>query len=503
MRLDKRIKLLVAAGTAWTIVYPLCFIALWLILFSGAISTGRPDLPFTIFPLLNLLFPVHCLTIVIEISLMGYYLYHIIKNTAVSDALRVTFGIGTFFIPYIAMPIYYYFFIWRGTPPTWSASKELKGISSSEGRLSPESLPPVRKNSGLSRKKKVILGGLAGTVILVLVAAVFAFAWMVNDFNRTLEQTFLATPTPTHYQNLLLYTATERAFYYPVEQSSFQPVSTFKSIFTWSDYGHIPILLSGNDVFITGYFQKQSDYSWGNINVDLVSADIRTGKVNWQATAGDAMLLADSKHLYATAPDIMDIPPPGPGIVAYDIRSGNIAWKTRFDYIDSVGIEGFALTPDSIVVDTYNHDLHIRYTLDLETGNIREADKNPPLFDTFPAGTYNDLTIEKQDYGTPKRIIARNIRDGSIAWEYNDQQVVSNVAVGGLITYFLTDKNRLIALDTQTGAILGTLAFAPAFAHDFDFVNTPLIVAASGDSVAVYFGDSNQLSVFSFTGTAP
>jgi hypothetical protein len=70
--------------------------------------------------------------------------------------------------------------------------------------------------------------------------------------------------------------------------------------------------------------------------------------------------------------------------------------------------------------------------------------------------------------------------------------------VGGDITYVLTQSNKLIALNTYTGEIVGKLAFAPGFSHDFDFINTSIVVAADGDVVAVYFEDSKQLSVFRF-----
>lgn len=124
MILSQRQKVFVALTTAWALVYPFLFFAVVLVLTFGAASLsieqqgeGPPFLFFAIFPF-------HCLTILITLGLMAFYLAHIIKNTLVSDTLRVIFGVGVFMMPYIAMPIYYFFFIWRDEDvPSWARPK--------------------------------------------------------------------------------------------------------------------------------------------------------------------------------------------------------------------------------------------------------------------------------------------------------------------------------------------------------------------------------------------
>ena len=37
--------------------------------------------------------------------------------------MRIALGLGHLFLPFVAMPIYYYLYIWRGTPPERAASK--------------------------------------------------------------------------------------------------------------------------------------------------------------------------------------------------------------------------------------------------------------------------------------------------------------------------------------------------------------------------------------------
>jgi hypothetical protein len=451
--------------------------------------------PFSIFSAFDLIFPVHCLTAIIQLVLMGFYLFHIIKNTLISDILRVIFGVSTFFMPFIAMPVYYYFFIWRNSPPEWALSKENKPTLNANDNvaLNITSIPP--KQATISKKRLAIMGGVIGAIVLILFGFAFVFLRFVNNFNQTIQDQYFSIPTPVHYENLSTYQVDEKAFYQPVDTSSFTPINTFKEIYTWSNYNQIPSLVSNNNIFIAGYLHEL-DNSWGSgINVNVISADINTGKVNWQAVAGSAFLLKDSKRIYAEAPNNFG----AAGIVAYDINSGNLAWETHFDYEYAVGVGHLTLTETDIKAETYNHDNQAIYTVDIETGEIKDVVKDTPRHAVDEIVIFDGMKFEKQGYGVPDKVTVTNVDNGSIIWEYDNEHVVSNIAVAGTTTYFLTDNNKLIALNTFTGEVLGKLAFAPRFSHDFDFVNTSIIVAADGDVVAVYFEDSKQLSIFRFT----
>jgi hypothetical protein len=54
---------------------------------------------------------------------MAFYLIHVIRNTKADETVRITLGLGNFFMPFIAMPIYFYLFIWLEDPPGWAAAK--------------------------------------------------------------------------------------------------------------------------------------------------------------------------------------------------------------------------------------------------------------------------------------------------------------------------------------------------------------------------------------------
>ncbi len=495
MTLSKPVRILVGVGTVWIILYPLLFLAFWFSMMTGFMSSQDPEPPFLFFSLFPAIFPVHCLTFIIQFALMAFYLFHIIKNTAASEVLRVILGVGTFFMPYIAMPVYYYLYIWREQPPQWALAKETRSGSALNSTSTDGDTPAIPKKAGISSKSLAIIGGIVGTLAIIFLVSAFIFVRSIINFNQTMQESIFAEPTPIIYEYLPVYSVDENPFYQPVELSSFRPVSVFKGISTWSYYNQIPMLIVGETIFITGHMQEP-DNAWGSgINVDLVSADINTGEVNWQALAGSAFLLKDSQHIYAEA--INNFGPAG--VVAYDLNSGDLAWETRFDYEYAAGVGHMALTESDLMAETYHHGKNAFYLVDKETGEIKEAHKDTTRYAVDEALTYDDLILEKRGYGVPDSITARKKGDDSPVWRFDDEPVVSNIAIGGPVTYFLTKAVKLMALDTETGEVLGTLSFAPRFPHDFDFVNMSLIVAADKDVVAVYFEDSKQLSVFRFS----
>ena len=70
--------------------------------------------------------PVHLCSLFLEVGLLIFYLVHTIKNTKASDSMRIMLGLGHLFLPFVAMPIYFYLYIWRDSPPEWAAAKTRK-----------------------------------------------------------------------------------------------------------------------------------------------------------------------------------------------------------------------------------------------------------------------------------------------------------------------------------------------------------------------------------------
>ncbi len=122
MQINKTVKILVGLGTLWFSIYPFLFFAVWLSMFTGmGVSFDAPvqEPSALMFPFFAI-FPLHCFTMLLQFVLMAFYLIHVIKNTKASETVRIILGLGCFFMPFIAMPIYYYIYIWLETPPAWA-----------------------------------------------------------------------------------------------------------------------------------------------------------------------------------------------------------------------------------------------------------------------------------------------------------------------------------------------------------------------------------------------
>ncbi len=89
MKLSKPVKILVGLATAWTVIYPLIFLAIWFLMAFGIFFSA--SLPAT-------------------------------EAGEVSPPAMLPFGLffGIFFMGFIAMPIYYYLYIWCEQPPAWA-----------------------------------------------------------------------------------------------------------------------------------------------------------------------------------------------------------------------------------------------------------------------------------------------------------------------------------------------------------------------------------------------
>ncbi|MCI0477826.1 MAG: hypothetical protein L0Y55_16415 [Anaerolineales bacterium] len=122
MKLTRNQKYVVGASTLWMLAYPLLFVVMWFAMVASMFVAinARNEPPFAFFGLFMCIMPFHFLTIGISLALMAFYWAHIIKNVTTSDTLRIIFGIGIFMFGYIAMPIYFYFFVWRDETPAWA-----------------------------------------------------------------------------------------------------------------------------------------------------------------------------------------------------------------------------------------------------------------------------------------------------------------------------------------------------------------------------------------------
>jgi hypothetical protein len=131
MKISQPIKIIIGLTTAWFTLYPFVFFAFWLAMASSMFflpSGARNEFPLFGSPFFAI-FPLHCLTILLGFILDAVYLIHMIKNTAGSDTIRIILAIGIVMIPFIAMPLYYYLYIWLDEPPAWAKQPQQDRIA--------------------------------------------------------------------------------------------------------------------------------------------------------------------------------------------------------------------------------------------------------------------------------------------------------------------------------------------------------------------------------------
>lgn len=159
MKLNQPIKILVGLGTIWMLLYPLVFVAfiLFVPLIPLELEINLSYLFFNVFGMLIIL------SLPIQIGLMLFYLIHVIKNKTASEVVRIILGIGLFLMPVIAMPVYYFTYIWRDSPPDWAIADTIDGSGIKE------------KTKPLSSKNRLLLLVVIGMnlCICLMLASIF------------------------------------------------------------------------------------------------------------------------------------------------------------------------------------------------------------------------------------------------------------------------------------------------------------------------------------------
>jgi hypothetical protein len=519
MSISNPIKWLVGAATVWLLSYPAFFLILWLLSFQSMV-TGSSELPF-INGIFSYLFPVHCLTAILQLVLLGFYLVHILRSQLASEPAKIGFALSIVILPYLGMPAYYYLFIWRDHPPQWALSPKAKS-ETQPPRLAmiPGPASPFRKWIPLAvivAIAIVVVGALAVTVASVAPILVGA---MRDGFYE---------PEPPTYELVHRLPDLESLTYKPAPSEDFQPISSFSQIRTWRYSKQAPIAIQGDTLVVAGYF---SSATTSRTTVDILGIDLHTGHVQWQAIAGDNYIASDSDRVYYTSgrDSFAAI-----SLIASDIHTGDQLWETALPYENAIGIEYLALVDDTLAARTYHRGNGAFYSIEPQTGLILNSVTGSDSIVAMSRGqtiewygdtlalrgqggwtTHLDTERSVYDYqlGAPSiletelivqngfyssaPITALSRSDGLVLWRYEGRSA-SNLAVDGSSLFFVDDRGTLVVLDLATGEATTSLQFIPQLTSDFDFANNSLLVAAQGGRVAVYFEDAEQLTVLQYT----
>ncbi len=121
--MNKALKVVLGLVTAIVIITPFMTFVSWVWFMSSDLPNQFMRYPSTLqigavfvfgFPLL-----IFC-SIGVQFILQGYYIVHNITNRIGSNLVRSILGVGTFFLPTIALPVYYCIYILPKTPPKWA-----------------------------------------------------------------------------------------------------------------------------------------------------------------------------------------------------------------------------------------------------------------------------------------------------------------------------------------------------------------------------------------------
>ena len=104
-------KLLLGLVTLWPFAYVILFFVVIAAEFFMP-GSGEPGPP----PLIALIVPLHLLTMLVILALMVFYIVNVFKNNRVENDKKALWAIVLFMGGMIAMPIYWYMYIWKEAP---------------------------------------------------------------------------------------------------------------------------------------------------------------------------------------------------------------------------------------------------------------------------------------------------------------------------------------------------------------------------------------------------
>jgi hypothetical protein len=112
--MKKPTKLLLGLATLWPFSYLIFFFVtiFSLILFMPSAGEGESDF----FPFLGVILPLHLFTMLSMMALIAFYIVNVFRNDRVEKDKKVLWTIVLFMGNMIAMPVYWYLYIWRESP---------------------------------------------------------------------------------------------------------------------------------------------------------------------------------------------------------------------------------------------------------------------------------------------------------------------------------------------------------------------------------------------------
>jgi hypothetical protein len=121
MKISKPVKILIGILTFIAVLFPIFIMPTFMIflmysfgfpLFNPQSVPNLNNIEATLPFMLVFYFLMTCSSFT-QLGLQIFYVVHEIKNKALNDTFRILFTLGIFMLPYIAMPIYYFAYLWK------------------------------------------------------------------------------------------------------------------------------------------------------------------------------------------------------------------------------------------------------------------------------------------------------------------------------------------------------------------------------------------------------
>lgn len=110
MRIPRFWALIIGLVTIWPVVYMIVFMASFSFLFLRMASEPAQDSAQDAF---RYLMVAHFATMLVMIGLLVFYIVHLFKNVYVKDDRRVLWGLVLFMGAPVAMPVYWWVYLWH------------------------------------------------------------------------------------------------------------------------------------------------------------------------------------------------------------------------------------------------------------------------------------------------------------------------------------------------------------------------------------------------------
>jgi outer membrane protein assembly factor BamB len=305
---------------------------------------------------------------------------------------------------------------------------------------------------------------------------------------------------------------------------------------TRTSYGEVYFTSIGQNLFTIASFDDRP--------TSLYKLDIPTGTVYWHVLQKRSFpprrpinLASNSQYIFVGLDAINRVDHENTRgasrVVAFDPANGQEVWSQPIG--GALSVDSLIVTESIVSVIGFSY----YYVLDAESGvmleKISRAEEEPRGFVLFMdeniSYEFKFRSIQAVDRRTGRklwvqqahcciyeppvitdkllivhtnpatgRVQAFDRLTGELVWQYDTNDVVSNLAMGdNSIVYFVTEEAHLLAVDAHTGQELGRVEFGPGRAGDQSTVYA-YDVTASQDFVLVYMGDGQKLFAFRFLG---